>query len=280
MILRDAACLAFPRLTPIVRCESLLSRSTWNAPLKTGKALEFLTLTTLLGAAEAIGCKVNIPTIFDQLPSLYYLRNELPHHHNAQPGHSASHANDSTLRDRFLASLYPRATIENANKVFSVFREGCVYHLIDQVVNGRPEYHERPDILLCEGQPVLDLNGTSDIDYHYESHSGDLFGTLRVKNQSYIPLKHYDHEMKSGFPVCGIVECSISKTATVADEQIDRYVNIFRNKIYTLVSLLVNGEKAKSKYSTKYINLKGADINVIVNDLIEACVELIVSSIQ
>src|SRR6266704_5965791 len=141
----------------------------WEKPKTHGTAFEW----TILAALAAQACRRGWGRQFPPLgleggSALFTLRNEIPRHHGAQPGHSAQLHHTQNLANRFLQAFTPKLLLEKDGRYLSVFREGCPYHY---VMDGG-EYKERPDILILPGRatvgfPVIVDQGEA-IDFSFE----------------------------------------------------------------------------------------------------------------
>ena len=261
-------------LTPIIYHDTEITNSTWKAPLKTGKALEFLSLCSLLRAAEDNGFKVVYPDVYFQKPDLFYLRNIVPRHHGAQAGHEAAFG-EIDLADRFLAALLPKATLEKKGQKFSFYREGCPIHAIEYYYKNKVEYALRPDLLVISGEVEVKILETEAL-FAYK-HGSDYFtGSLRVKNDIKIPLVAYDNRLSNSMSTLFFVECSVGKTTKHAISQLDAYKNLYKSNSNTPLSMLVNGKGANvNAYDVEtYLNLE-AEGDQIENILMQGANNLI-----
>ncbi|WP_350315750.1 hypothetical protein OHK33_12920 [Pectobacterium aroidearum] len=238
--IRELALLYYPELKDVILNNSIESSSTWDKGLRTGKSIEFITLISLLKMAKELGFSVEIPMIYFEMPSLFYQRNTVPYHHGAQAGHSHSNMDNIPLNLKFLASLTPKAIIKSPNsKTYLLFREGHPVHLIDYSTKNKGSiYFERPDIILCEAQIYNTIN-IDMVDFIYLSNGKEITGSLKPINQPTPPLiKYHNNGINSNF-VSGIIECSVGKNATNANQQLFSYQKIFNSNAF---SALVNGK--------------------------------------
>lgn len=270
--LRSLAKSLYAESSEIIAHDSEVTRSTWSAKVETGKAVEILSLCFLAASAIRLGEKVSIPEIFINKPDLFYLRNVLPRHHGAQPGHEGV-IGDISLQDRFVAALTPRLVIKTEESSFGVYREGFPVHLIQTLKEGGMEYLDRPDILVVEG--IVDVHDWTkgEVGFSYACSVGGCDGVLRVKNDINLPLKSYRERFRSGIPTTGIIECSVGKGRERAEEQLERYLELFSSD-NPPVTLLVNG---KNRHCLAYdieshINLNSDDIEGLC-DSVFPCME-------
>ena len=105
----------FPEFSNILQVQSSVSDSSWQASLSTGKLLELSSLLFVCQSFKELGATISIPELYLDKPELFYLRNEMPLHHSAQAGHSASLYSEIELIDRFIAALLQKYlfTLEN-----------------------------------------------------------------------------------------------------------------------------------------------------------------------
>lgn len=256
----------FPRLSPIISFKSEITRSTWESSLETGKAVEFVSLCALAESANRLGLTVKVPLLFTDNPDLFYLRNIIHRHHGAQPGHEGATFN-IPLQDRFKAALTPRIIIELPDTFYGVYREGFPIHLIQNRYLGRPEYLDRPDIIIIEGAIYVSDGVENELDFSYFSTFGNCNGTLRIKNDITIPIKSYKTDLSKILTV-GIIECSVSKGRERAEDQLNRYLKTFASNPAP-ATLLVNGI-SKNCIAYDYnaiISLKNGDISKIKHEL-------------
>jgi hypothetical protein len=252
--LQKALAEQFPDYANLILVNHPISESTWNAPLKTGKALEFITLISLLDKLKSLGCNVIIPEIYQNNPHLYYLRNELPLHHNAQAGHSAQLTDDISLNDRFLTSCTPKAIISHDADTFYIMREGNPIHEFECALKSDFYYKERPDISIYSGSIDVLSKKNSMLVTSKNINSSACYD-LSIKNTNILPIQ--DVQQKGDFHVTtlGVIECSINKSSDAADSQISKYNDIFENiSLVDIEFLFVNGGANKSLYQTLNVN--------------------------
>ena len=147
--IRKKVASKFPMFKEIVCDCSSISNSVWDSDISSGKALEIISLITLISEIA----DRNNSVLMDQKlliePWLFYLRNELPLHHGAQAGHEATIYSEHSLKDRFIASITPKATFKSSDgHHWMVFREGNPLHLLYNIINGQPAYKSRCDICI------------------------------------------------------------------------------------------------------------------------------------
>jgi len=203
---------------------------TWERPLEDGTAFEWTLLAALASQAERAGWDCSYPILqLSTGPALFRLYNEIPHHHHAQAGHAAGATyRDHDLADRFLQAFIPKLLLQKGDLWYSVFREGCPYYK----VMTRPDFDERPDILMLPGRPspgypVLTTDGHM-MDFSFDLLDGTtICGRLRVVVRSTIPCVTRTPTSGYAVPVAGIVEVSTSKSPSVAGAQLERYEDLF-----------------------------------------------------
>jgi len=252
----------FPDFEFIISAGSDLSKTVWESDLSTGKALEFVSLLALIREVKDLGASVHIDSYFHENPSLYYLRNEIPYHHGAQAGHDAVLDNEFTLFDRFVAALLPRATFEINGKKYMLFREGNPLHLIEAICIGRSVYRERPDLAIVGGFIELISVKRNEISIIHHGDEANARIEMSVKNSNLIPLKKYLPKDAYEVNTYGLVECSVSKTKSHVDNQLDNYVSLFGSSGVTPDCLFIHGKNIKSKYRTSIV-----DMSLLVEDI-------------
>jgi hypothetical protein len=233
-----------PDIEHIIAHRSEATASTWEKSIGTGKAIEFLTLCSIISSLRKYGAAPKIPELFFENPDLYYLRNVLPRHHGAQAGHEAA-LRSIQLKDRFIASLTPKAEFIIKGVAYGLYREGFPVHQIEILRSVRNDYQDRPDIMVVEGALETVMNNDSELEFNYCSSMGSCNGILRIKNDPSIPLIRYDSSLNGAVEIAAIVECSIGKSGERADEQIRRYVNLFNGSSKHICTMLVNGRKVR-----------------------------------
>ncbi|EKO3801098.1 hypothetical protein NTE28_003596 [Vibrio harveyi] len=253
--LRSSLIELFPEFQDILLLQNSVSNSYWEADLSTGKLLELTTLLFVCQSFKKFGATITIPAIYREKPELFYLRNEIPLHHSAQAGHSASLYSEIELTDKFLAAFTPKVIIQFGKSCLYVMREGNPIHELEKALKHDIQYKERPDIGIYSGKVSVSINGkvltVTSINDGAEAHF-----LLEAKNSSIIPLVDYHEEGHHYTTTNAIIECSVNKSTRHADSQIKTYLDIFENESNTTVSsLFVNGGKDKSKYSTININM-------------------------
>lgn len=233
-----------PDIERIISHRSEVTASTWGKSIETGKAIELLTLSSIIFSLRKYGAAPRVPKLFFEKPDLYYLRNVLPRHHGAQAGHEAAFRSIQ-LKDRFIASLTPKAEFIIKGVAYGLYREGFPVHLIEKMRTVRNDYQDRPDIMVVEGVLETAMNNDSELEFHYCSSTGSCNGMLRIKNDPAIPLIRYDSDLNGTVEIAAIVECSVGKSGERADEQISRYVDLFNGSAKHIYTMLVNGRKAR-----------------------------------
>ncbi|HCM0880726.1 TPA: hypothetical protein N2826_005032 [Vibrio parahaemolyticus] len=259
--LRTSLAELFPEFHDILMVQHSVSNSSWQAPLYTGKLLELTSLLFVCKAFKKLGATISIPDFYYFKPELFYLRNEMPLHHSAQAGHSANLYSDIDLTDRFVAAFTPKVTIHIGDICFYMMREGNPIHELEQALKHDIEYKDRPDIGIYSGEISVTTNGKI-VNVVSKSEKTEAHFALEVKNTSIIPLVDYFEEGEHSTTTHGIIECSVNKSSRLANSQIDKYIEVFKNLVDIKVStLFINGGKDISKYPT---------INVDMDDLIDS----------
>jgi hypothetical protein len=243
--------------------------ATWQQPLSQGVALEWGMVAAMVAEAIVRGWDLSFPALSTTEGNvLFTLRNQIPYHHGAQAGNAGAHFNRTPLKVRFLQSVIPKVVFEKDGKSFSLFREGCPYHMI---MTGKT-YEDRPDILLLPGRPtptfpqiVEDGRG---IEFSYDLSSElTISGHLRVRNADIIPCTRRTPEGGTEVPIIGIVECSTNKSALVADEQLHRYANTFANITPPPLFLVTGNELPTLSWSRSVVNLDGENLERLQTEL-------------
>jgi len=231
------------------------SVSTWEGPLSNGKALEVLTLFTLLSRIKKCGAEVKIEEKFYNFPSWFFLRNEIPRHHGAQAGHEFYNSGDISIKDRFEAALLPKAKIIQGTQKWMVYREGNPLKNIFDHFSGKPDIHIRPDICLVSGDIEIEFLSKKRIQVTHRDREFYAVSQILAKNSELIPL--YDFTCSKDYHVStiGIIECSVSKITSVADAQLKKYLDAYETNKNCQV-LLVNGLATTSNFSTLTLDMK------------------------
>lgn len=258
-----------PILKDILYYDSPISISTWQADVETGKGLEIASLCATIFAFQKLGYSLSLPTLYENNPDLFYLRNVIPRHHDAQPGHDVVFINQVSLQDRFIASLTPKAILRSAEGLtFSIFREGHPVHKISHLLKTNNEYLDRPDIVISQGEMFLPDISNKEVAFSYIQNIGNISGRLRIKNDIRIPIISYESEINSDVLVNGIIECSVGKGQSHAVKQVNRYKSLFASAIMP-TALLVSGQKYAGNHIDHeiFIGLKDFDAEKITNAL-------------
>ena len=253
--LRNSLVQFFPEFKDILQVQSTVSDSTWNASLFTGKLLELTSLLFLCKSFKDSGAIITIPDLYQDKPELFYLRNEIPLHHAAQAGHSASLYSEIKLVDRYIAAFTPKVIIEIGGKNFYVMREGNSIHELEQILKYETEYKDRPDIGIYSGKVSVSVNDKI-VNVVSINDLAEAYFSLEAKNTSIIPLINYDEKGEYYTKTSGIIECSVKKSTRHANSQIAKYIVIFDNLQNTAINaLFINGGKDKSNYPTLNVNM-------------------------
>ena len=239
----------FKELRFVIDVASPLSNSVWESNLSTGKALEFVSLIALIREISSMGFEWSIFEFFKNKPEFFYLRNEIPYHHEAQAGHDASVANDISLQDRFKAAILPRATFCANGEKYMVFREGNPLHLIFNLLSGKQLCKERPDLAIVKGEIILRESNDATLHFtHISSDSEKVDVKLSIKNTNLIPIKSFSVSKNYKVFTSGIVECSVSKSRSHVDNQLDTYSSIFTCENQKLSCVFIHGKKDEASY--------------------------------
>jgi hypothetical protein len=262
--LRDVALRFCPDLEAILFHDSEVTASTWRAGIETGKAIELVSLCSLVSSLRSFGCYVAIPPVFRNNPDLFYLRNVIPRHHGAQAGHDHYSLGNLTLADRFIGAMTPKAVFRHPNgRKFSIFREGHPIHSIRWAYVGKEEYLDRPDIVVSEGCLTSKLSGLNVLQFEYVNSTGVCNGELRIKNDINLPLICLTFSQTFDLPVAALIECSVGKGRDVAREQLSRYMAIF-DAPERPVSTLINGRKKACPEFDVDVHVDVADGNEMI----------------
>lgn len=246
----------FPYLNDIIKHESVSSRSVWESELKSGKALEFLTMLAVIDEIAYFDCEVKIHDRFKIDHELYYLRNEIPYHHGSQAGHDSVVNSDFTMEERFLSAILPRASFICGDKNYLLFREGNPLHQIETTFLGGTHYKERPDLVIVEGN-LTDIEiEKGALTFSHVSKESSATIQLSIKNSNFLPLRNYVVQGKYEVITTGIIECSVSKTQRHVNNQLELYRDIFASESNTPKCLFIHGEPSQSKFSNINIDMQ------------------------
>lgn len=275
--IRELSSKLCPDLSAVIWHESEVTLSTWGQGLETGKAVEFLSLCSLINAYRQAGQDVDIPELYKSHPDLFYIRNIIPRHHGAQAGHDAANGDSLPLRLRFLGALMPRAVVKQSDGCpLLIFREGHPIHFINYAKQYNIYYLERPDLLISKASIEVQSLSNSEISFDYRCQSGITSGKLRVVNHSKLPLMSLNHIGDLDIPISGIVECSVGKGRDRASEQLAAYQNLCKAALKP-TTVLVNGRNKPSKdYDIEiFINLVAADAANIERTIIDGMTDFL-----
>jgi len=237
----EAAKMLYPSLSPVLDHRSAVSKSTWGTRVETGKSIEVLSICGLLSAAASMNFSVLIPSMYFENPDLFYIRNTVPRSHDAQAGHDATILDSIPLSDRFIAALTPKAILEHASgRKFLAFREGLPAHFISVIAKGGVAYLERPDIIIMEGDFDIQVEEAGVLGFHFHTCSGTLAGSLRIRNDTNLPLKSISSNFSNEKYIYSIIECSVSKGRVKAEDQLATYLELFGGA-EVMFNVFVNG---------------------------------------
>ena len=243
-------------------------RDIWDRPLEDGTAFQWSIVAALINSLSEYGWKYSIPLF--NIPNgnkLMTLRNEIPLAHLAQAGHSATNENNISLEDRFLQSIVPKITFTKGERTFSLFIEGCPYHLI---ATGQ-RYEIRPDILLLPGT-LEDVQIQGQIIHYKYRYSPDLLleGALRVSSSRLLPVIERHPAQDIPLNVLGVIECSVNKSGRVAASQIEGYKAVF-DFLDEQGTVLVTGNEIKTDCGPMtQVNLTTTDSSELKFSLMQA----------
>jgi hypothetical protein len=219
LVLREATFSFLPELKSVEWGEL------WARPVTDGTALEWAMVAALGATAAKRGWTVELPVLREtDGRMLFPLRNEIPRHHGGQAGHAAAADHTIELGRRIVQAFIPKLIFRSEGRAFCLFREGCPYHLL----MGDQDYLDRPDILLVEGEPMPPQPMDGSVCFGFKVPNGILFnGAVRAVNA---PAPVLIERMPQGggrITASGLIECTIGKTASVADSQLTRYKELF-----------------------------------------------------
>jgi hypothetical protein len=225
----------------------------WDRPIENGSSYEWTVIAALINQAEANGYKLFFP--YDSKPylrQLFTLRNEVPFQYAAQAGHSLENQ-EVPLSEKFEASLLPKVTLQKDGKSYSIFTEGFPYHKL----MSSKSYTERPDIVIVEGQTVVDspsiVSEGTRINFAFNQGSiGTITGQLRIITSAVIPLTKREPASGCEPNVLGVIETSVNKTYLKASTQLARYNELFSNSQSAPKLYLVSGNNLKSSDLDSY----------------------------
>jgi hypothetical protein len=253
--LREQAARVFPSFRQIILHDSQLSNSVWESDLRTGKALEIVSLLAIISELNSqLGCTY-IDDRFLSNPDLFYLRNEIPLHHGAQAGHEGLFQFETSIEDRFLAAFLPKANFKSDDRYWMIFREGNPLHLLFSLIQGAGVYKDRCDMVLVRGL-IRDFeisNGL--ISFTHDDMGAAAKYQISIKNSPIVPLKDYIISEDYSVKTSGVVECSVSKTKAQVDEQLARYRELYKNFNSRPECLFVHGGTMLSSFSTLIVDL-------------------------
>jgi hypothetical protein len=213
----------------------------WQRPIDTGTSFEWVTFAAILAVATRRGWEVSFPLLNEFAGTGWFvLRNEMPTHHNAQPGHASHAQHRHNLGDRFLQAFIPKAILQKDGRWISLFREGCPYHRL----LARTGYKDRPDILFLNGRPTSGFPRLVDNEVHFSynfSDDGIMSGIVQVINAINIRAEVEGIDQIQESQMIGVVECSVNKSISIAEPQIQRYIELFTPTTRALPVVLVTG---------------------------------------
>jgi hypothetical protein len=243
--------------------------------LETGKAIELLSLFSLIKAHREEGYEVSIPGLYSAHPDLFYIRNIIPRHHGAQAGHDAANGEHLPLALRFLGALTPRAVISQSDGYpVLIYREGHPIHFISYAKQNNLYYLERPDLVISKALIEVNLLNDGEIEFEYRHQSGCIRGKLRVINHAKLPLISLSHDGALDIPIAGIVECSLGKGKDRAGAQLLAYKELCKESP-DLRSVLVNGRRNKpcNEYDVEiFIDLVSANFHQMESALVDGMI--------
>lgn len=244
----------------------------WRRPLISGTAFEWTTLAAFAAVTQRRGWQYSFPMLgLESGRSLFPLRNELPRQHGAQAGHGAVEQHSQPLARRFLQAFTPKVVFEKGDEYYSVFREGCAYH----EVMSRGVYDERPDILVLPGRPVPGfprlIQGDTYVEFAFDLTDGPtISGQLRVIDATKPYIRRCEPEAGMTLPITGIVECSVNKTAVVAENQLQTYARLFSYPTVPPMVLVTGNDLSSLQRPGVVVDLASNDVDIIERNFCDA----------
>lgn len=151
------------------------------------------------------------------------MRNEYPHQHGAQAGHSAiSHS----LSKRFLGALTPKFSFDVEGTTYSLFREGYPLHLVNYYLESGSSYRDRPDFVVVQGR-YLASSRNSICTYTVEVDGKVGRAEFREIDSMSPQVVSWELPPDVIRPPLAAFECSWNKRPKTAAKQLDRYRNLF-----------------------------------------------------
>lgn len=223
--MRDACLFLAPELEECLMIDSPSAEITWKGDLSGGKALEVLGLSVLIFTAHRCGVSVQIPKEVKERPDFMYFQNVLPRSHAVKAGHSDL-SESYNFVEKYIASLIPKVVLDYKGNYWSVFREGAPPWSIAQFVKGVPSISLRPDLAIVPGRVSALVDG-SKITYEWEHKDSKWDFQLRVIDGP-VPRVIDFHVTGNPTPkLSGLMECSIEKTNSHLEIQIEGYLNSY-----------------------------------------------------
>lgn len=247
----------------------VLPDSIWNQSLDTGRAFEWTVLASLAYGARQRSLEVKYPVLdYRGGPEFYSLWNVIPTHYTGKVGHAHERRDRATLARRFLQALVPKLLFLGEGVTYSVFREGCPYHMI----MAEEYYEERPDILVVKGVPLQGypriVANDQLIEFAFSFFEGPLVsGHLRVINSSFLPIEDKTPDSAMSVPIWGIVECSINKSSQVATSQLQTYTTLFKGLVEPRILLVTGNQLSIEGWNSLNVDLCTADTSAITAQL-------------
>ncbi len=247
----------------------------WDRPLTEGLAFQWSVMAALVSALHARGWRYSFPVL--GLPAgkaLFQLRNEIPYHHGAQPGHAAMAQRElNDLSQRFLQAFIPKVIVEKTGRDYSMFFEGCPYHRIMTNI----AYDERPDIVFLPGRPSAGfpclVEKGSQVGFSFVFPEGAIAsGALRLQDSpSPLPVWRNPPEGMA-IPIAGVAECTVEKPESVAGPQMRKYAKLFSSASGSPPALaLVDGDDPPQvEWKTAAVRLNSGDLASLQADLFAA----------
>jgi len=267
--LRAGAILAYPDFSSFIECKEQSALSVWEGELRNGKALEFLSLLSLMSVISESYSNCEIPHALFSNPELFYLRNEIPQHHLAQAGHSAAVNGSIDLEDRFVSSLVPRMTFCSRGKSYMIFREGNPLHLIYSEIALDKTYSERPDIIIVEGQ-IQDIQiANRRLSLNHITGGEQALIELSIRNTNILPVERYEKSANYSVKTLGVIECSVHKIRKHVDNQFTKYQKIFQSDSFIPECLFIHGDKGKSIETTVHVDMNDLICSVSSDNILQ-----------
>lgn len=274
---RKLSCKICPDLKDVIGHDSEVTLSTWGQGLETGKAVEFLSLCSLIRAYRNHGQEVEIPELYKSHPDLFYIRNIIPRYYGSQAGHDAANASSLSLGLKFLGALTPRAIVRQGDGLdFLIFREGHPIHFINHAKKYRTYYLDRPDVLIAKASMTVEPLNDGEILFDYRYKDGSTSGKIRIAVCAELPIISLSNTGEMDIPISAILECSIGKGKDIAGGQLKIYRSLFK-ALPRPKTVLVNGKNIPcGDYDLEiFLDLMSTDRSKIENLMVDGMAQLV-----